>query len=125
MRSWSRSPSLQLGASSSHDFVVAEFWFLAGIEFSATFLQHFNEFLTYLLLDLERRRFPIEFVIGHATPAIPPYCFTRSMYSPVAVAMRTMSPSLTKAGTWISAPPSTVAALVMLLDVLPRTAGSV
>src|SRR5262249_40692316 len=53
------------------------------------------------------------------------YTFTRSTYSPVRVSMRTTSPCSMKAGTWISVPVSTVAALVMFPEVFPRTAGSV
>ena len=56
---------------------------------------------------------------------LPNYVETRSTYSPVSVEILTLSPSRMKAGTWISAPVSTVAALVTLVAVLPRAAGSV
>ena len=51
--------------------------------------------------------------------------FTRSIYSPVRVSMRILSPSLMNRGTRISAPVSTVAGFRVLVAVLPLTPGSV
>ena len=55
----------------------------------------------------------------------PSYFFTRSMYAPDSVSMRTTVPISTKLGTLISAPVSTVAAFITLLLVSPFTAFSV
>ena len=46
-------------------------------------------------------------------------------YSPVLVSIWIFSPSSMKIGTWMTAPVSTVAALVTLVAVLPFTPGSV
>lgn len=62
---------------------------------------------------------------GRGTLSQAAQTLTRSTYSPVRVSMRTVSPVSMKAGTCTSPPVSTVAALVMLPEVLPRTAGSV
>lgn len=53
------------------------------------------------------------------------YAFsTRSVYSPVSVLMRMMSPSLMNIGTFAVAPVSSVTILVAFPEVLPRTAGA-
>jgi hypothetical protein len=50
---------------------------------------------------------------------------TRDWYSPVSVLMRTLSPSLTKGGTWITRPVSSVAGLIWLLAVAALMPGTV
>src|SRR4051794_11145980 len=50
---------------------------------------------------------------------------TRDWYSPVSVLTRTLSPSLTNGGTWMTRPVSSVAGLIWLLAVAPLIPGAV
>ena len=50
---------------------------------------------------------------------------TRDWYSPVSVLTRTLSPSLTNGGTWMTRPVSSVAGLTCALAVAPLMPGTV
>src|ERR1700730_1122444 len=93
----------------------------------------------YTCFEVEREKFPIFlsplqnmckgiFLAREKSPytdsLISLYAFTRSTYWPVRVSMRILSPGFTNRGTFKTTPVSSVAGLVTLLAVLPRTPGS-
>lgn len=73
---------------------------------------------------MKNAQYSVGVAVRRASEREETHSLTRSMYSPIRVSMRILSPSSMKFGTMNSAPVSTFAILVTFVAVFPRTAGS-